>query len=99
MIVPALEEVIRNVMKTNPDPVVKSVPLSASTVKRRIDEMAHNVEKTLLSKVQCSKFSLQLDEVAFGSSSVLMAYVRYFSPCVKCVTDEFFFLKVSRRRF
>jgi len=46
--VPALEEVIRNVMKTNPDPVLKSVPLSASTVKRRIDEMAHNVEKNFV---------------------------------------------------
>ena len=99
MIVPDLEEVIRNVMKTNPDPVLKSVPLSASTVKCRIDEMAHNVEKTLLSELRCSKFSLQLDEATFGSSFVLMAYVRYFSPCVKCVTDEFFFLKVSRRRF
>jgi len=43
--VPALEEVIRNVTKTNPDPVLNSVPLSASTARRRIDEMAHNVEK------------------------------------------------------
>jgi len=91
VIVPALEEVIRNVMKTNPDPVLKSVPLSASTVKRRIDEMAHNVEKILLSELQCSKFSLQLDEATFGSSSVLMAYVRYFSASLKCVTDEFLF--------
>jgi len=47
VIVPALEEVIRNVMKTTPDPVLKSVPLSASTVKRRIDEIAQNVEKKL----------------------------------------------------
>jgi hypothetical protein len=91
VIVPALEEVIRNVMKTNPEPVLKSVPVSASTVKRRIDEMAHNMEKTLISELQCFKFSLQLDEATFGSSSVLMAYVRYFSPSLKCVTDEFFF--------
>ena len=91
VIVPALEEVIRNVKKTNPDPVLKSVPLSASTVKRRIDEMAHNVEKTVLSELQCSKFLLQLDEATFGSSSVLLAYVRYFSASLKCVTDEFLF--------
>jgi hypothetical protein len=91
VIVPALEEVIRNVMKTNPDPVLKSVPLSANTVKRRIDEMAHNVEKILLSELQCSKFSLQLDEATFDSSSVLMAYVRYFSASLKCFTDEFLF--------
>ena len=48
VIVPALEEVIRNVMKTNPDPVLKSVPLIASTVKYQIDEMAHNVEKNFV---------------------------------------------------
>ena len=97
VIVPALEEVIRNVMKTNPDPVLKSVPLSASTVKCQIDEMTYNVEKTLLSELQCSKFSLQLDEATFGSSSVLMAYVRYFSPSLKCYR-RVFVLKVSRRR-
>jgi len=51
------------------------------------------VEKTLLSELQCSKFSLQLDEATFGSSSVLMAYVRYFSPSLKCVTNEFLFSK------
>jgi len=93
VIVPAVEEVIRNVMKTNPDPVLELVPLSASTVKCRIDEMTHNVKETLLSELQCSKFSLQLDEAMFGSSSVLMAYVRYFSPSLKGVTDEFLFSK------
>ena len=90
VIVPALEEVIRNVVKTNPDPVLKSLPLSGSTVKSRIHEMAHNVEKTLLSELQ---FSLQLDEATFGSSNVLMAYVRYIIPSLKCVTDEFLFSK------
>ena len=54
--------------------------------------MAHNVEKTLLSELQCSRF-LQLDEAMFGSYSVLMAYVRYFSPSFKCVTDKFLFSK------
>jgi len=89
VILPALEEVLRNVMKTNPDPVLKSVPLSASTVKRQIDEMAHNVEKTLLLELQCSKFSLQLDEATFGSSSVLMAYVRYFSRVSSVLPTSF----------
>ena len=62
-------------------------------MKRRIDEIAHNVEKTLLSELQCTKFSLQLDEATFGSTSVLMAYVRYFSPSLKCITEEFLFSK------
>ena len=80
-------------MKTNPDPVLKSVPLSATTVKRRIYEMAYNVEKTLLSELQCSRFSLQLDEATFGNSGVLMSDVRHFSPSLKCVTDELLFSK------
>jgi len=60
-------------------------------VKRRIDERAQNVEKTLLSELHFSRFSLLLDEATFGSSSVLMIFVRYFTPSVNCVTDEFVF--------
>ena len=45
VIIAALREVIRYVIKANADTVLQSVPLSASTVKRRIDEMATNVEK------------------------------------------------------
>ena len=56
VIVPTLEEVIRNVMKTNPDPVLKSVPLSANTVKRRIDEMAQNVGKTFYRSCSAPSF-------------------------------------------
>ena len=41
----------------------------------------------------CSKFSLQLDEATFGCSTVLMAYVSYFSPSLKCIRDEFLFSK------
>jgi len=93
VIVPGLEELIRIVIKTNPVPVLKSVPLSASRVYRRIDAMTHNVEKHLLSELQCSKFSLQLDEATFGSSSLLMAYLRYFILSFKCVTEEFLFSK------
>ncbi|XP_003369530.1 putative zinc finger protein [Trichinella spiralis] len=59
--------------------------------KRRIDEMASDVEKMLVSELQHSKFSIQLNESAFGCSNILMAYVRYYSESLKCIVDEFLF--------
>ena len=55
--------------------------------------MADDVKKTLTSELQHCKFSIQLDESTFGSSNVLMAYVRYNSPSLKCIADEFLFGK------
>ncbi|KRY25093.1 Uncharacterized protein T03_14031, partial [Trichinella britovi] len=78
IVIPAIKEVIETVMKKDSEPVLKCIPLSAKTVQRRIDEMASDVEKILVSELQHSKFSIQLDESAFGCSNVLMAYVRQF---------------------
>ncbi|KAL1234517.1 SCAN domain-containing protein [Trichinella spiralis] len=64
---------------------------NAKTVQRRIDEMASDVEKTLVLELQHCKFSIQLDESAFGCSNILMAYVRYYSQSLKCIVDEFLF--------
>ena len=54
------------------------------------DEMSNDVEKTLGSELQNS---IQLDESTFGSANILMAYVRYNSPSLKCTIDEFLFAK------
>ncbi|KRX69404.1 SCAN domain-containing protein 3 [Trichinella sp. T6] len=91
IVIPAIEEVIETVMKKDSEPVLKCIPLSAKAVQRRIDEMASDVEKILVSELQHSKFSIQLDESAFGCSNVLMAYVRYYSQSLKCIVDEFLF--------
>ncbi|OUC40838.1 hypothetical protein D917_03783 [Trichinella nativa] len=61
-------------LKKDSEPVLKCIPLSAKTVQRCIDEMASDVEKILVSELQHSKFSIQLDESAFGCWNVLMAY-------------------------
>ncbi|KRY33526.1 zinc finger protein [Trichinella spiralis] len=53
--------------------------------------MASDVEKTLVLELQHCKFSIQLDESAFGCSNILMAYVRYYSQSLKCIVDEFLF--------
>ncbi|KRX25624.1 SCAN domain-containing protein 3 [Trichinella nelsoni] len=91
IVIPAIKEVIETVMKKDSEPVLKCIPLSATRVQRRIDEMASDVEKILVSELQHSKFSIQLDESAFGCSNVLMAYVRYYSQSLKCIADEFLF--------
>ncbi|KRZ66163.1 Uncharacterized protein T10_5120 [Trichinella papuae] len=78
IIIPAIKEVIETVMKKDSEPVLKCIPLTAKTVQRRIDEMASDVEKTLMSELQHCKFSIQLDESAFGCSNILMAYVMYY---------------------
>ena len=47
IIIPVIKEVIETVMKKDSHPVLKNLPLSNSTVQRRIDGMAHDVEKNL----------------------------------------------------
>jgi len=42
-IIPAIEEVIETVMQQDPHSFLKNLPLSNSTVRRRIDEMANDV--------------------------------------------------------
>jgi len=80
-------------MKKDSTNVLKSLPLSANSVKRRIDEMAEEIENTVVSELKNCKFSIQLDESVFGVSAVLMAYVRYFSKIKGEVIDEFLFAK------
>ncbi|KAK4319477.1 hypothetical protein Pmani_009580 [Petrolisthes manimaculis] len=48
IIIPAIK-VIETVMKKDSHSVLKNLPLSNSTVQRRIDEMADDVEKNLIS--------------------------------------------------
>ncbi|KAL1243881.1 Zinc finger MYM-type protein [Trichinella spiralis] len=100
IVIPAIKEEIETVMKKDSEPVLKCIPLSAKTVQRRIDEMASDVEKTLVFELQHCKFSIQLDESAFGCSIILMEYVGYYSQSLKCIVDEFFLpiiLKVMQR--
>ncbi|KAK9406799.1 hypothetical protein NXF25_005573 [Crotalus adamanteus] len=77
---------------------LKTLPLSDSTVKRRIDEMAVNIEKNLISILQNSSFSMQLDESTLAdNNALLMACVHYFDEnntlqeemlfAIKLITD------------
>ena len=47
LIIPAVNEVIQTVMHKSPQQIIYSIPLSNSSVQRRINEMASNVLTTL----------------------------------------------------
>ena len=78
LILPAVKEVIKTVLHTSPEQVIKSILLSDNSVQQRVDKMAENVEETL------NKFSLQLDESTLpGNDLLLLAYVRFIKGDAK----------------
>ncbi|XP_028656942.1 protein ZBED8-like [Erpetoichthys calabaricus] len=56
----------------------KTVPLSNSTVKDRIDRMAGNVENTLIENLKMGPFSIQLNETT-NVEAILIVYVQYIN--------------------
>ena len=66
-------------MHQDPSKVLKTLPLSNTSVSRRIDEMAANVEDELAVILRNILFSIQLDEsTTVDNNAILMAYGRYF---------------------
>ncbi|KAK9407781.1 hypothetical protein NXF25_006555 [Crotalus adamanteus] len=79
VIIPSIKEFISTVMHQDIPEILKTLPLSDSTVKRQIEKMAVNVEKNLISILQNFSFSMQLDEsTTADNNALLMAYVCYF---------------------
>uniref|UniRef100_A0A5S6R3U5 DUF4371 domain-containing protein n=1 Tax=Trichuris muris TaxID=70415 RepID=A0A5S6R3U5_TRIMR len=82
-------------MNLNAQDTVQVIPLSNSTICRRIEEMAHDVEGQLVSLLQSKKFSLQIDETNFqDSDALLMAYVRLWNA--NTLTEEVLFARRIR---
>jgi len=80
LILPAVNIVISKVMNSNSFETIKSIPLSNSSVSRRIDEMSNDVENQLISLLQTREFALQIDEtILCDNVAILMAYVRYWN--------------------
>ncbi|XP_068246662.1 zinc finger BED domain-containing protein 5-like [Palaemon carinicauda] len=80
LILPAVSVIISSVMKQNTSEIINVLPLSNSSVSRRIDAMAEDVEKQLISYLQVEQFALQLDESTLrDNEAILLAYVRFNS--------------------
>ena len=62
LILPAVKEVIERVIEQSSAPILKALPLSNSTVQRRIDQMAEDVEDPLVHILRSTSHSLQIDE-------------------------------------
>ncbi|KFD50272.1 hypothetical protein M513_08900 [Trichuris suis] len=74
-ILPSVSIIMSEVMSLNPRDTVQAIPLSNSTVCRRIDEMAYDIEDQLVALLQSKKFSLQIDETTLqDNDALLVAY-------------------------
>lgn len=96
LIIPSIKEFISTVMHQDPNEVIKTLPLSDTTIMRRIDEMAVNVENKLIHILKNSSFSLQLDESTIvDSNALLMAYVRYLDESNEMQEEMLFTLSLT----
>lgn len=85
LIIPALSEVISTVLHRSPLDIIKKIPLSNTTVQRRIDEMSEDVESSLVDFLKTTEFSLQLDESTLPrNESLLLVYVRFIKDEIIC---------------
>ena len=78
LIMSALSIFARTVLQHKSDSAVKTIALSNDSVRRRIDEMASDVEQQLVNKLREKIFTIQLDESTVrNSEALLMAYVSF----------------------
>lgn len=95
LILPAIKEVVTTMMHKPVYDITKKLSLSNSTVQRRIDEMAGNIETSLCQYLQTSKFALQLDESTLpGNESLLLSYVRFVKDGKS--QEELLFAKIMK---
>ncbi|XP_071040036.1 SCAN domain-containing protein 3-like [Parasteatoda tepidariorum] len=79
LILPATKDICREILGEAAVEKIAHVPLSASTVTRRIEEIAEDIEKQLLERINASPwYALQVDESTdIDSKAILLVYVRY----------------------
>ncbi|KFD60685.1 hypothetical protein M514_10614 [Trichuris suis] len=92
LLLPAVSEVLRTMLRQPAADIVKKIPLSNDTVKRRIDVMAKEVEDRLCNILRNTEFSLGLDESTLsGNGTILLAYVRFIND--EQLKQEFLFAR------
>ena len=63
---------------------VRKVPLSADTVKRRIDDMSNDILETLIINKSISKLSIQIDETTDISKKAQLRFEDGDLCCTLC---------------
>ncbi|CAI5671583.1 SCAN domain-containing protein 3 [Oreochromis niloticus] len=79
LILPATKDICCELFGEVAAEKIAQVPLSASTVTRRIDEIAEDIETQLLERINTSPwYALQVDESTdVDNKAILLVYVRY----------------------
>lgn len=94
LIVPAMKILASQICDKKQENQLNSLALSNNTVKRRIVEMADNIEETVVGHLkQCNCFSLQVDESTdISNNANLICFVRY--DFENSIHEEFLFCKL-----
>uniref|UniRef100_A0A0P4VZP1 Uncharacterized protein n=1 Tax=Scylla olivacea TaxID=85551 RepID=A0A0P4VZP1_SCYOL len=93
LILPACSAIVKTMFGSEAEKQVKKIPVSDSTISRRIHDMSADIEETVCASVKESEmFALQVDESTdIGGKAQLSAFIRYIHN-VKIV-DQFFCCK------
>ena len=77
LIKPCVKDIVECMLGGKATELVGTVPLSNNTISRRIGDLAENVKATLISRIKCTKFSLQVDESTdVAGLAILIVFVR-----------------------
>lgn len=98
LIVPAMKILASRICDKKQQNSINMLSLSNNTVKRRIVEIADNIEETVVGRLKrCSFFSLQVDESTdISDNANLMCFVRYDFEYTS--NEEFLFCKPLNTR-
>ena len=91
VIKPSFEIFIKTVLQQDSVNVLKALPSTNDSIRRRIDKMSSDVESLLVEISKTSKFSIQLDESTVNDNrAILMAYARFIADSCKLCKEMLF---------
>ncbi|XP_068212526.1 zinc finger BED domain-containing protein 5-like [Palaemon carinicauda] len=93
LILPAFNAIVKTMFESEAEKEVRKIPVSDSTIGRRIHDMSADIEETVCTSVKESEmFALQVDESTdIGGMAQLLVFVRYIHD-VK-ILNQFFCCK------
>ncbi|XP_068232182.1 SCAN domain-containing protein 3-like [Palaemon carinicauda] len=90
LILPACSAIVKTMFGSEAEKEVRKIPVSDSTISRRIHDMSSDIEETVCTSVKESEmFALQVDESTdIGGMAQLLVFIRYLHD-VKIVNQFF----------